>query len=75
MSEVNSKNISNQRKWMISLYSMLLFFIIANPFTYKLVNNILGGLIGRISNKEGCPTMLGLIVHSLVFLLVVRASM
>lgn len=69
------QQIDNTKKWMISLYSTILFFIIANPFTFKLVNNLLGKVIGRISNEKGCPTTLGLIVHSIVFLLITRVSM
>mgnify|MGYP000473907313 CR=1 FL=1 len=71
----SKSNISNMKKWMISLYSMILFFVIANPMTYRLVNNLLGGLVGKIADGKGCPTMLGLIVHSVVFLLIVRYSM
>lgn len=69
------QEIDNTRKWMISLYSMVLFFLIANPLTYRVVNQLLGGIIGTISNQKGCPTTLGLVVHSIVFLLITRLSM
>jgi hypothetical protein len=48
--------------------------VIVHPQTYNLVDSLLGNIIGKIANN-GCPTTLGLIVHSLVFLLVVRYSM
>lgn len=45
----------------------LLFFIVANPLTYQLVDSLLGPLVGRIAGPGGAPTTLGLIVHSLVY--------
>lgn len=55
------------QKQAATLQAVLLFFIIANPFTYRLTNSLLGGLIGRLSDPSGCPTSTGLIVHSVVF--------
>jgi hypothetical protein len=45
----------------------ILFFIVSNPIVYKLVDQLLGGLLGRIATPSGCPTTWGLIVHSAVF--------
>jgi len=45
----------------------LLFFIVANPMVFRLVDSLLGWLAGPIASPSGCPTTLGLIVHSLVF--------
>lgn len=50
-----------------ALVAGLMFFIISNPVVYKLVDGILGNLLGRISSPAGCPTTWGLIVHSAVF--------
>jgi|688.fasta_scaffold641611_1 hypothetical protein len=52
------------------LKAALLFFIVANPMTYQLVDALLGPLVGRIAGPGGAPTTLGLIVHSLVYGLV-----
>lgn len=49
------------------LQAALLFFIISHPMTYKLVNSILGPILGYTSTPSGCPTTLGLIVHSAAF--------
>ena len=49
------------------LTAALLFYIVANPMTYKLVDSLLGGLVGTIAGPSGCPTNLGLIVHAVVF--------
>ncbi len=51
-------------KFKFSLYSALLFFLIASPVTYKLTNQLIGG-----TAVGGCPTAFGVILHTLVFLL------
>jgi hypothetical protein len=50
-----------------ALIAGLMFFIISHPFVYKLVDSLVGGILGRISSPSGCPTTWGLIVHSAVF--------
>lgn len=45
----------------------LMFFIISNPIVYKLVDQLVGGLLGDIATASGCPTTWGLMVHSAVF--------
>jgi len=63
------------QKQSATLQAVLLFYIISNPMTYRLVDSILGGVVGRISDISGCPTALGLIVHSIVFGAVVYSLM
>jgi hypothetical protein len=58
-----------------TIQSIIVFLIISAPFTYKLTNSLLGGIIGKLADGSGCPTMLGLIVHSLVFGLIVWGLM
>lgn len=58
-----------------TIQSVLLFFLIANPFTYRLTNSLLGGLLGRLADPSGCPTSLGLILHSLVYGVIIYALM
>lgn len=47
-----------------SLYSALIFFLIANPATYRVVNSLLPGIA-----VNGCPTAFGLLLHTFVFFL------
>jgi hypothetical protein len=63
------------QKHSATLQAVFLFFLISNPFTYRLTNSLLGGLIGRLSDPSGCPTSLGIIVHSVVFGAIVYALM
>lgn len=50
-----------------ALIAGLMFFIISHPIVYKLVDSLIGGLLGPIATPSGCPTTWGLIVHSAVF--------
>jgi hypothetical protein len=68
------------RKATAALSAALLFFVISSPFTYRLVDGIVGSFVGAIMPQfttlfkiaeAGCPTNYGLLVHSAVFGLVV----
>jgi len=61
-----------REKFITSLISGLTFFVIANPETFRLVRRVLGS---GIATPNGCPSTLGLIVHSVVFVLIVWAMM
>jgi len=67
---------TNQEKWMISAISALLFYIIALPQTYECVTNpIIETITGIELEKKGKPTTVGVMVHAIVFLLIVRYMM
>ena len=61
-----------EKKFLISVVSALIFFIVANPSTYRLMRRVLGS---RIATPNGNPTTLGLTVHSVVYLLIVWKMM
>jgi hypothetical protein len=58
-----------------TIQSIIVFLLVSLPFTYKITNSLLGGIIGRLVDPSGCPTMLGLVVHSLVFGLIIYGLM
>lgn len=62
-------------KWQISFFSALIFLLVVHPVTYKLTQKLFGGLLGRVSDTNGCPTNVGLALHTLVYILLVRGSM
>ncbi len=57
-----------------AFYSTLVFFLIANPETFKMTQNVLGWLF-TIADRAGCPTAVGFFLHTLVFFLVLWATM
>ncbi len=61
-----------QEKFIISVISGLTFFIVANPETFRLVRRVLGP---AIATPTGCPSTLGLLVHTAVFILIVWGMM
>lgn len=70
-----NKEPSSMDKWRYSFYTLLIFIIVINPITYKLVNGLLMSVFGKIADGKGCPTLMGLVIHSIVFLLLVRFVM
>jgi len=73
---MTDSKIDNEKKWGISLYSAILFLVIASPILFKLVNNLTVNFAGvSIVNENGCPNIIGLILHALVFMIIVRLSM
>ena len=64
---------SSYDKWRWSMYIGIVFLLVANPYTYNLVNYILGGIIPIA--VHGCPTVAGFIVHAIVLVLLVRLIM
>lgn len=67
---------TNQEKWIISVISALLFYIIALPQTYECITNpIIETVTGIELEKKGKPTTIGVMIHAVVFLLIVRYMM
>lgn len=62
----NRKSVSQEKQIAISAMSAALFYIVANPDTFRLVRHIFGKWV---AGAGGCPTRLGLGLHALVFFL------
>jgi len=48
-----------------SLWAAVLYFVVANPVTYGIVQSLLGGVV-KISGNDG-PTQVGTLIHSVVY--------
>jgi hypothetical protein len=57
-----------------SFYSALIFFLIANPETYKMTQKVFGWLL-TIADGGGCPTAPGFFLHTLLFFFVLWGIM
>jgi hypothetical protein len=57
-----------------AFYSTLVFFLIANPETYKLMQRFLGGLF-TVASDSGCPSTYGFFFHTLLFFFVLWGLM
>jgi hypothetical protein len=67
--------VSTALKISATIQSIIIFIVVSLPFTYKLTNRILGGIIGKLADASGCPTGLGLFVHAIVFGLIIYVLM
>lgn len=72
--EEEYEEYGSEDKWKYSLYSAIVFLLISSPYTYMLMNNILSSFVS-ISSSSGCPTMVGLLLHAIVFMLIIRGMM
>jgi len=66
---------SSYKKWQISIFSALIFVLVIHPYTYMFTQKLLGGLLGKIADGSGCGTSLGVIIHTILYILLVRGSM
>jgi hypothetical protein len=57
-----------------ALYSTLVFFLVANPETYKLLQKFLGRWVD-IASAGGCPTASGFFLHTGLFFLILWGLM
>lgn len=56
-----------------AFYSMLIFFLIANPETYKMTETFIGKFFTVANN--GCPTPAGFFLHTILFFFILWGIM
>ena len=61
-----------EQKFLISIMSALVFFVIANPETFRIMRRVFGSWV---SSPTGCPSTGGLILHTIVFMLITWGMM
>jgi len=69
--------VSSGQKWRISLLSGIIFLIIASPLLFKLVDGLVKSVYPdfNVVDFNGTPTIQGVVLHSVVFILVTRLLM
>lgn len=65
--------LGTENKWKYTLYTTLVFVIVANPLSYIFLNRLLKSFV-KIANN-GCPTTLGFIIITIAFTLIIRLLM
>jgi len=61
-----------EQKFLISIMSALVFFVVANPETFRVMRKVFGSWV---SSPTGCPSTGGLALHTIVFMLVIWGMM
>jgi hypothetical protein len=70
-----NESLASYNKWKYTLYTTIILLLLFNPFTFKFMNSLLSNLVGKIASNDGCPTLLGLAIHAIVFTLIIRYMM
>jgi hypothetical protein len=70
--QVNVVNVALKAKY--AFYSTLVFFLVANPETFKLTQRLLGGFI-TMASDSGCPTAYGFFGHTTLFFFILWGMM
>lgn len=65
-------NVALKAKY--AAYTALVFFLVANPETYKLFQRAFGSWV-EIASDGGCPTPTGFFIHTGLFFLLLWALM
>jgi hypothetical protein len=69
--ENNSSKPNTYDKWRFSFIGGFIVLLIFNTYTFKLTNIIFGNIL----TPSNCPTLFGYILHTIVYILLVRLSM
>jgi len=65
----------NTEKLVYSLMGGLLFVLLASPFAFNITQTLIANPLGYAFERNGTPTPLGLSVHGVVYVLIVRLMM
>lgn len=68
--EKENKPYTGKDKWIVSVMAGLLFFILALPYTFQLTS-----YTGIPTFKNGSPTLIGVCIHAVLFVVITRLLM
>lgn len=66
---------TSKDKWIVAIMSGLLFLLIASPFLYSAVSSVTSSFGVPTATVSGSPNLLGLLIHALIFVVIVRLMM
>jgi hypothetical protein len=67
--------VTDEQKWRISVLSGLIFLLLSSPLLYQFTSSIAECVGVKLANAVGCPSVAGLLVHTVVFILIVKLLM
>jgi len=74
MTEAPAPTPSVALKAKYAFYATLIFFLVANPETFKMTQKALGWIV-MIADGGGCPSAAGFFLHTGLFFLVLWSAM
>jgi len=66
---------TSKDKWMVSVVGGLLFILVSSPYLYDATNALTSSLKLDVTISNGCPNLKGLILHTVIFVIIVRLLM
>lgn len=69
---MNKSKLNNSIKLKHSIYGTLIFYLISSPAVFSIVGSFFGK---QYANSDGCPTLLGIMLHALVYSVILVAVM
>jgi hypothetical protein len=66
----NCREVSKTAQLGYSAIGAAIFFLLSQPFMYKLTNSVFGGKPVFVTLTDG-PSTLGILVHAVVFMLII----
>ena len=73
--DLNAMRVSGLDKWIVVSIIAIVFFILALPFTYRLTNKITSHAKLNTANAYGSTTVMGVLIHTIIFAIVIRLLM
>lgn len=67
--------LSDTDKWFVAIIIGIVFLILAAPLVFKFSNMIFKPLKLPTIKENGTPTIFGLLIHTIVFIIIVRLLM
>ena len=64
-----------EKKWFISILSGIIFYVIASPEIFKKTGKLFYTLFDIKIEHRGKPNNLGLLIHTIIFVLITRFLM
>lgn len=71
---INDAKPTNTHKWWAAILLGIIFFMLAIPYSYYLTNyiSVMTGTNALATEHAGSPTVLGVLVHMVLFIVIVR---
>ncbi len=73
--EEKGMRVTNFDRWLIAVIIAIIFFILALPFVFGLTNKATKLMGFTTVTAEGTPNLVGVIIHTIIFLILIRLLM
>jgi hypothetical protein len=75
MNRKSSASTSSKDKWIVAMIGGMLFMLISSPFLYGAIDSLTSFVGVSTATSSGCPNLGGLVLHTAIFILIVRLLM